>query len=120
MTLRLILYNSLFVLFGLVITILIYSLEIEQGDWNAASMYLAVTFFPIFIYTVFNALTLGFLVDIFKKLQITVVAFLIPSILTFAFLLFIDPMKMFFYMGLCLTIINLLTFLFFKAMHIGT
>jgi hypothetical protein len=115
MTLRQILYNWLFVLVGLVITILIYALENEQGDWNAASMYFTVSFLPILICTAMNALVLTFLLDLFDRIKITFLAFLVPSILVFVFLLIIGPIKMLFYMALCLTIINLLTFLFFKA-----
>ena len=115
---RLLRLNTLILTLGLFAAIWIFAINFEMGDVNAAIMYLLIGFLPVGLYVTANTLTLTFLVRILERHKLEVVAFLlIPSI---SFILstitgLLTPVAVFQYLTICLAIVNLATYILFKA-----
>lgn len=115
---RLLRLNTLILTIGLFIAIWVFAINFENGDTNAAIMYLLIGFLPVGLYVTANTLTLTFFVKTLGRYKLDVIAFLfIPTI---SFLLstitgLLTPVRAFQDMTICLLVVNLATFILFKT-----
>ncbi len=115
---RLLRLNTLILTIGLFISIWVFAINFENGDTNAAIMYLLIGFLPVGLYVTANTLALTFLVKMLRRYKLDIIAFLfIPTI---SFMLstitgLLTPVKAFQDMTICLVIVNLATFILFKT-----
>ena len=115
---RLLRLNTLILTLGLFVAIWIFAINFEMGDVNAAIMYLLIGFLPVGIYVTANTLTLTFLVRILERHKLEVVAFLLIPFISFILSTItglLTPVAVFQYLTICLAIVNLATYILFKA-----
>ena len=115
---RLLRLNTLILTLGLFAAIWIFAINFEMGDVNAAIMYLLIGFLPVGLYVTANTLTLTFLVRILERHKLEVVAFLLIPFISFILSTItglLTPVAVFQYLTICLAIINLATYILFKA-----
>ena len=115
---RLLRLNTLILTLGLFAAIWIFAINFEMGDVNAAIMYLLIGFLPVGIYVTANTLTLTFLVRILERHKLEVVAFLLIPFISFILSTItglLTPVAVFQYLTICLAIVNLATYILFKA-----
>ena len=115
---RLLRLNTLILTLGLFAAIWIFAINFEMGDVNAAIMYLLIGFLPVGLYVTANTLTLTFLVRILERHKLEVVAFLLIPFISFILSTItglLTPVAVFQYLTICLAIVNLATYILFKA-----
>ncbi len=115
---RLLRLNTLTLTIGLFISIWVFAINFENGDANAAIIYLLVGFLPVGIYVVANTLTLSYLVKMLKRHKLDIVAFVLIPLLSFTLstvVKLLTPVAVFQYMTVCLGVVNLVTFILFKG-----
>ena len=115
---RLLRLNTLTLTIGLFISIWVFAVNFENGDANAAIMYLLVGFLPVGLYVIANTLTLSYLVKMLKRHKLDIIAFGLIPLISFTLSTVVGlltPVAVFQYMTLCLTVVNLVTFILFKV-----
>jgi hypothetical protein len=115
---RLLRLNTLALTIGLFIAIWVFAIKFENGDSNAAIMYLLIGFLPVGLYVIANTLTLSYLVGMLERHKLDIIAFALIPIISFVLSTVVElltPVAVFQYMTVCLAIINLTTFILFKT-----
>lgn len=115
---RLLRLNTLILTIGLFVSIWVFAINFENGDTNAAIMYLLIGFLPVGLYVTANTLTLTFLVRILRQYKLDIVAFLLIPAISFSLSNvagLLTPVLVFQYMTICLAIVNFATFILFKT-----
>ncbi len=115
---RLLRLNTLILTLGLFVSIWIFAINFEMGDVNAAIMYLLIGFLPVGLYVTANTLTLTFLVRILQRYKLEIIAFVLVPFISFILSTItglLTPVAVFQYLTICLAIVNLATYILFKA-----